>query len=130
MIEETVEVKVVVYVWPFAPPEVVTSPTLKLAHVTLPEPDNVPVTFVALICGNVKEAVTVSVTEELIDKVEPFPIVMALHVRFPSTVRVNPAPIMISSVVAGMVPPGQGALGVVELQSPFPAVVIVAASLL
>ena len=49
------------------------------------------------------------------------------QVLFPSTVNVKPLPTTISSVVAGMVPPGQGALGVVELQLPEPDVVTVAA---
>ena len=46
-----------------------------------------------------------------------------LQVRFPSTVKVKPAPTVMSSPGAGMVPPGQGAFGVVELQLPLPVVV-------
>ena len=49
-----------------------------------------------------------------------------LQVLLPSTVNVNPFPIIISSVERGIVPLGQGALGVVELQLPLPVVVIVA----
>ena len=49
-----------------------------------------------------------------------------LQVRFPSTVNVKPAPTIMSSVVGGIVPPGHGAFGTVELQLPLPVVVIVA----
>ena len=46
VIEDKVEVNVVVYVVLFPPAEVVASPTLKDAHVTLPDPLRVPLAFV------------------------------------------------------------------------------------
>ena len=60
----------------------------------------------------------------------PVPLVGAvklteLQVLLPSTVKVKPLPTIISSVASGIVPPGQGAFGVVELQLPLPAVVMV-----
>jgi hypothetical protein len=50
-----------------------------------------------------------------------------LMVAFAVTVIESPARMMTSSVVAGTVPPGQGAFTVVEFQLPLPAVVVVAA---
>jgi len=50
-----------------------------------------------------------------------------LQVLFPSTVRTYPLPIIMSSVLVGIVPPGHGAFGVVELQFPDPVVVMIAA---
>ena len=61
-------------------------------------------------------------------RVDPLPSFIELHVRLPSTVRVKPAPMTMSSVACGMVPPGHGALGVAELQFPVPVVVTVAAN--
>lgn len=58
---------------------------------------------------------------------EPFPPVRELQVRVPSTVKVKPFPTTISSVGAGIIPPGQGASGIVELQFPLPVVTMVAA---
>lgn len=49
-----------------------------------------------------------------------------LLVPLPSTVKVNPLPIFISSVERGIFPPVHVALGVVELQLPLPVVVIAA----
>ena len=51
-----------------------------------------------------------------------------LQVLFPSTVSVKPLPIIMSSPAAGIVPPGHGNPGVVELQLPLPVVVIVKAN--
>jgi hypothetical protein len=59
--------------------------------------------------------------------VAPLAISIELHDLGPSTVNVKLAPTMISSPAAGMAPPGQGALGTVELQLPDPVVVTVAA---
>lgn len=49
------------------------------------------------------------------------------QVRLPSTVSTSCGPITMSSVAAGITPPGQGAFGTVELQLPLPPVVMVAA---
>ncbi len=62
---------------------------------------------------------------------EPVPLFGAvkpieLQVRFPSTVRVKPCPIIMSSPGSGRMPDGHGAPGTVELQLPLPVVVIVA----
>lgn len=69
----------------------------------------------------------VRMTDPLTEIVDPLPTRRELQVRLPSTVNVKPVPITISSPTAGIVPPGHGAFGVVELQLPLPVVVIVAA---
>ena len=50
-----------------------------------------------------------------------------LMVALAVTVIESPARMMTSSVIAGTVPPGQGAFAVMEFQLPLPAVVTVAA---
>jgi hypothetical protein len=102
-------------------------PTARDAAVADPAPAIVPVTLALVTSGNVIAAVTVNRIPELTLTVDPLPIVIELHVLLPSTVRVNPAPMTISSVAAGIVPPGHGAPATVELQLPVPVVVIVAA---
>ena len=77
-----------------------------------------------------KAVATVRVYGELTVNVpEPVPLLGAVKLRelqllFPSTVRVKPLPIMTSALAGGITPPGQGALGTVELQFPLPTVVI------
>ena len=103
-------------------------PTDSDAALIDPAPLKVPVALAAARFGNVMEVVTVNVTVVLTVSVEPLPTVIELQVLLPSTVSVNPAPMTMSSVLAGIVPPGHGALGVVELQFPLPVVVTVAAN--
>jgi hypothetical protein len=96
----------------------------------VPAPLIVQALFAAAELFKVTEVVTVSTTLTFTASVpEVLLKAMELHVLLPSTVNVNPVPIIISSVVKGIVPPGQGALGVVELQFPLPVVVIEAKAL-
>src|SRR6185503_2290284 len=66
---------------------------------------------------------TVSVATETLMLLNATELMVALAV----TVIESPARMMTSSVIAGTVPPGQGAFAVTEFQLPLPAVVIVAA---
>lgn len=86
-----------------------------------------PVVEMVAMFGMRTAVVTDNNTPLLTERVEPFPTEIEFAVRSLLTVRVNPAPITMSSVVAGITPPGQGAFGVVELQLPEPVVVMVAA---
>jgi hypothetical protein len=109
---------------------VVVPPTETEAHVTVPAPAIVAdVAMVALFC-NVIPAVMVRKTLALTVKVAALALallnVTELMVASAVTVIESPARIITSSVGAGTVPPGQGALAVVESQLPLPAVVIVA----
>jgi hypothetical protein len=105
-------------------------PTLTKAQFIVPKPLIVHALFAEVELFKVIEVVTVrttlaftaSVPEVLLKEME-------LQVLLPSTVKVNPAPIIMSSLVEGIVPPGHGALGVVELQFPLPVVVTVAKAL-
>jgi hypothetical protein len=97
------------------------------AAFTVPKPEIVPVVLAAARLGNESAFVTVRTIAVFTVRVEPLPTVIELQVLAPSTVKVNPAPITMSSVAAGMTPPGHGAFTTVELQLPDPVVVIVAA---
>ena len=63
----------------------------------------------------------------VIVSVPPLLMVMPAMVAAAETVTLLPLAMITTSVVAGTVPPGQGAFGVIEFQLPLPAVVIVAA---
>src|SRR6478736_692541 len=94
-----------------------TDPPMPIvAVVIVPLPVIVPVVFNVAELGKVVDVVTVKVNVVLTEIVDPFPMVRALQVRLPSTVKVNPSPIITLSVAVGIVPPGQGAFGTVELQ--------------
>jgi hypothetical protein len=113
-------------------PEGVTAlPTLTETQFIVPAPLIVQALFAVAELFKVTEVVTVSTTLTFTASVpEVLLKAMELHVLLPSTVNVNPVPIIISSVVKGIVPPGQGASGVVELQFPLPVVVIEAKALI
>ena len=94
------------------------APAPEIEHALLAATELLSVT--AVVTVSVYPELTESVPEALLNATE-------LQVLFPSAVKANPLPTIISSPFAGIVPPGQGALGVVELQLPVPVVVTVAA---
>lgn len=110
---------------------VVVPPTAKEAQLTVPEPAIVAdVATVALFCR--------VIPVDTVNKTLAFTVIVAgvelellnateLIVAFAVTVIASPARMITSSVLCGTVPPGQGALAVVEFQLPLPAVVTVAA---
>jgi hypothetical protein len=109
----------------------VVPPTVTEAQVIVPAPCIVAAVLAAAALRRVIPAVTVRVTPELTVKVAAVALVLLklieLIVASSVTVTESPGRITISSVGDGTVPPGQGALTVVEFQLPLPAVVMVAA---
>jgi hypothetical protein len=126
---EIVEVRVVV-----ASPLrlVVVPPTVTEAQLIVPAPAIVAAVFAPAAFRRVMPVVTVRVTPVLTVKVAVLVLLLLkaieLIVAFAVTVTESPARITTSSVESGTVPPGQGALLVVEFQFPLPAVVMVAAA--
>jgi hypothetical protein len=126
---EIVEVRVLAMVE--AAVGAVVPPTETEAQLMVPAPAIVAdVAMVALFCS-VIPALIARTTPALTVKVEALTLallkVTELIVAFAVTITESPARMITSSAGPGTVPPGQGALAVVEFQLPLPAVVIVAA---